>query len=41
MGTKLVNLYPNNATRGQPTHLAIIVLFRAETGEPLAVLDGR
>jgi thiomorpholine-carboxylate dehydrogenase len=41
MGTKLVNLYPNNATRGLPTHLAIIVLFCAETGEPLAVLDGR
>jgi ornithine cyclodeaminase/alanine dehydrogenase-like protein (mu-crystallin family) len=41
MGTKLVNLYPNNATRGLPTHLAIIVLFRSETGEPLAVMDGR
>lgn len=41
MGAKLVNLYPNNATRGLPTHLAIIVLFRSETGEPLAVLDGR
>jgi thiomorpholine-carboxylate dehydrogenase len=41
MGSKLVNLYPNNATRGLPTHLAVIVLFRAETGEPLAVMDGR
>jgi thiomorpholine-carboxylate dehydrogenase len=41
MGTKLVNLYPNNTTRGLPTHLAIIVLFRSETGEPLAVMDGR
>jgi thiomorpholine-carboxylate dehydrogenase len=41
MGTKLVNLYPHNATRGLPTHLAIIVLFRSETGEPLAVMDGR
>ena len=37
MGTKLVNLYTNNATRGLPTHLAIIVLFRSETGAPLAV----
>ena len=41
MGTKLVNLYPENATRGLPTHLAIIVVFRSETGEPLAVMDGR
>jgi thiomorpholine-carboxylate dehydrogenase len=41
MGAKLVNLYPDNATRGLPTHLAVIVLFRAETGETLAVMDGR
>jgi ornithine cyclodeaminase/alanine dehydrogenase-like protein (mu-crystallin family) len=41
MGSKLVNLYPNNATRGLPTHLAVIVLFRSDTGEPVAVLDGR
>src|SRR5215831_6253535 len=41
MGAKLVNLYPDNAQRGLPTHLGVIVLFRAETGEPLAVMDGR
>ena len=41
MGAKLVNLYPENAVRGLPTHLGVIVLFRAETGEPLAVMDGR
>jgi len=41
MGAKLVNFYPANAGRGLPTHLAIIALFRAETGEPLAVMDGR
>ncbi len=41
MGSKLVNLYPNNAARGLPTHLAVIVLFRSKTGEPLAVMDGR
>ena len=41
MGAKLVNLYPKNAERGLPTHLAIIAVFRAETGEPLAVMDGR
>ena len=26
---------------GLPTHLALIVLFRPETGEPVAVMDGR
>jgi thiomorpholine-carboxylate dehydrogenase len=41
MGTKLVNVYPENAGRGLATHQAMIVLFRAETGEPLAVMDGR
>jgi ornithine cyclodeaminase/alanine dehydrogenase-like protein (mu-crystallin family) len=41
MGSKLVNVYPSNAERGLPTHQAMIVLFRAETGEPLAVMDGR
>ena len=41
MGAKLVNLYPDNGARGLPTHLAVIVLFRAETGETLAVMDGR
>jgi len=41
MGAKLVNLYPNNGARGLPTHLAIIAIFRSETGEPLAIMDGR
>ena len=41
MGAKLVNLYPENASRGIPTHQAIIALFRSETGEPLAMMDGR
>ena len=40
-GAKLVNLYPENAALGIPTHQAVIVLFRAQTGEPLAVMDGR
>ena len=39
MGAKLVTFYPGN--RGIPTHHAVIVLFRAETGEPLAMMDGR
>jgi ornithine cyclodeaminase/alanine dehydrogenase-like protein (mu-crystallin family) len=41
MGTKLVNFYPEVGARGLPTHQAVIVLFRTETGEPLAVMDGR
>ena len=41
MGAKLVTFYPGNAAKGLPTHLAIIVLFRPQTGEPLAMMDGR
>jgi ornithine cyclodeaminase/alanine dehydrogenase-like protein (mu-crystallin family) len=41
MGAKLVSFYPGNAGTGVPTHLALIVLFRPDTGEPLAVMDGR
>lgn len=41
MGAKLVNLFPENAVRGLHTHQAIIALFSAETGEPLAIMDGR
>lgn len=41
MGTKLVSVFPRNADRGLHTHLATIHLFRADTGEPLAVMDGR
>ena len=39
MGMKLVTIYENNTAL--PTHQAIIQLFRASTGEPLAMLDGR
>jgi ornithine cyclodeaminase/alanine dehydrogenase-like protein (mu-crystallin family) len=41
MGTKLVSVFPRNAERGLHTHLATIQLFRADTGEPLALMDGR
>jgi ornithine cyclodeaminase/alanine dehydrogenase-like protein (mu-crystallin family) len=41
MGVKALAVYPDNAARGLPTHLATILLFRPETGEPIAVLDGR
>jgi Predicted ornithine cyclodeaminase, mu-crystallin homolog len=39
LGAKLVTFFPNN--RGVPTHHALILLFKPETGEPLAVMDGR
>ena len=41
MGAKLVSFYPGNAESGVPTHFAMILLFRPDTGEPLAVMDGR
>lgn len=40
-GAKLVTVFPKNAARGIHTHNALIQLFRASTGEPLAVMDGR
>jgi len=39
-GAKLVTFFPGNAGK-LPTHMATIQLFRADSGEPLAVLDGR
>lgn len=39
LGAKLVTFYPDN--QGVPTHHAVVVLFRPETGEPLVTMDGR
>lgn len=41
MGAKLVTFYPGNAALGKHTHNAMIQLFRADTGEPIAIMDGR
>jgi ornithine cyclodeaminase/alanine dehydrogenase-like protein (mu-crystallin family) len=41
MGAKMVTFYPGNAARGQHTHMAMIQLFQADNGEPLAIMDGR
>lgn len=41
MGAKLVTLYPENISRGIPTHQAVIALFDSRSGEPLAMMDGR
>jgi len=41
LGQKIVTFYPPNAEKGIATHMALIVLNDPQTGEPLAVLDGR
>jgi ornithine cyclodeaminase/alanine dehydrogenase-like protein (mu-crystallin family) len=41
MGLKAVSFYPANEGTAVPTHLGIILLFRTDTGEPLAAMDGR
>jgi alanine dehydrogenase len=38
LGCKLVTLFPHNTDR--PTHQAAIVLFDAENGSPVALMDG-
>lgn len=39
-GVKIVNAHPDNPARGLPAVMAILVLNSAETGAPLAVMDG-
>jgi alanine dehydrogenase len=41
VGAKLVTMFPGNADRELPTHLATILLFSAETGALVAMMDGR
>jgi thiomorpholine-carboxylate dehydrogenase len=41
MGAKMVTFYPSNVDLQKHTHMAMIQLFRADTGEPLAAMDGR
>ena len=41
MGAKMVTFYPRNVELQKHTHMAMIQLFRSDTGEPLAVMDGR
>jgi ornithine cyclodeaminase/alanine dehydrogenase-like protein (mu-crystallin family) len=41
MGLKAVSFYPANEGSAVPTHQAVVLLFRTDSGEPLAVMDGR
>ena len=41
LGAKLVSVVPRNASKGLHTHLASISLFNPDTGELMAVMDGR
>jgi ornithine cyclodeaminase/alanine dehydrogenase-like protein (mu-crystallin family) len=40
MGVKLVSLYPCNAGTPIPTVMAMVLLMRPDTGEPIALMDG-
>jgi len=40
LGAKLVTVFAENERRGLPGHQALIALFDADKGAPLAVLDG-
>ena len=39
-GIKLLNFYPGNAGTGIPALLALIGLFKPETGEPMTIIEG-
>lgn len=41
MGIKIVSFYPRNAGSEVPTVMALVLLFRPDTGEPVAMMDGR
>jgi len=41
MGAKMVTFYPRNAETHRHSHMAVIQLFRADNGEPLATFAGR
>src|SRR5262249_48008261 len=41
IGCKLVTVFPDNAARGRPSLYGLYILLSGETGEPLALLEGR
>ena len=40
LGLKIVSVFPANRSLGKPTIHALVALVSAETGEPLAIMDG-
>jgi len=40
MGAKIVSVFPNNQERKLPTVHAVVIVVDAETGRPIAVMDG-
>jgi len=40
IGAKLVSIYPGNEARGLEAHMALIVLFDPQTGQPMVTMDG-
>jgi ornithine cyclodeaminase len=40
LSAKLVSVFPENKVSGVPTHQAVILVFDAQTGSPLALMDG-
>jgi ornithine cyclodeaminase len=38
-GAKQISLFPDNPRQGRSSHIGLITVFDAQTGEPLAVLD--
>ncbi|HET6202614.1 MAG TPA: ornithine cyclodeaminase family protein [Planctomycetota bacterium] len=41
LGAKLVTFFPRNEATGLPTHLAVVLVFEADSGRLEAILDGR
>src|SRR5207302_8797234 len=41
LGCKMVTVFPDNANAGRPSVYGSYVLMSGETGEPLAVMEGR
>jgi len=40
LGTKMVTVFPNNPQQGLPATQALVVLFNAANGSPLAIFEG-
>ena len=40
VGVRIVGFYPGNADLGFHTHNVMILLFKPDTGEPLAIMEG-